>query len=665
MRFEGVSTFDLVETYYGARGTVSGPGLCLGHFLDPGPLMGEDDDGDDGDDEEEESPSPRTTPTPTFPFAAVPRLVYVEVEAIHYDSSKNPPPRNTRTRPPALNAAVAKQQLLDWSIQSLLLPQSSKFIVVTDHHRERCCCDSWQPVLVLHHETTTTGTVLDDVLWLESSDPLAAQSQVPVKCRGYVRIMPEQQHQYPSSLSSQPHKNSQYIQVMVDEATLVRVVDEGQHDGDYDWKMQLTGEAPVAEPTNSNTIGRDVGAPVDGKQQQQQQQQQQQRLLLLSCGCWDDSVVRQLQCRPIGRYLVGTARITSSQTVRASLDAYYDSGMANNNNNHQQYEANRHRPILVVQDETSPMMDVVRLLQATCRTDQCHVVRYGAVRAKYGVYADWGLACTVHCIALACAVRNHSVSIILVDFLGFGGDDHQNHDHHDDDDHRRLQQYFERLVDGLQRQRTIVFPDNPLYGGGISGLLTGSTGGGGVRLAVRMNLIITMSAATNPRRGSSQRRSNSNSMDYITVPRTATVETRLRGLRYVLDKVNVDEQLGDPDQLRCLAENVGWLQGSVLARIRHRVPLTAIQRDTAGGTTSRLSLAAFETILSEFGPVVRNNISAQELRAGGNDLAKQALDDALNPEVELESLGLTAPTGILLYGPPGTGTYIKYAIYVI
>jgi ATP-dependent 26S proteasome regulatory subunit len=32
------------------------------------------------------------------------------------------------------------------------------------------------------------------------------------------------------------------------------------------------------------------------------------------------------------------------------------------------------------------------------------------------------------------------------------------------------------------------------------------------------------------------------------------------------------------------------------------------------------------------------------------------LQDAMNPQVELESLGLTAPTGILLYGPPGTGT---------
>jgi hypothetical protein len=401
---------------------------------------------------------------------------------------------------------------------------------------------------------------------------------------------------------------------VIDATTLVRVVDDNEEDGDGD---------------NDN---------------------------LWYDGWENDEVVRRLRRRrQMGRYLVGTAAVTSSQDVTASLDAYYY--QAQQERTDDKNDDDDHNPMLVMEtDESSPTSDALRLIRtATCpKTDLLHVVRYGTLRALYGVYAaDYGLAASIHATALACAVRNQSVTIVLFDFnINDDDDNNAGHDDNDDDQQRRLRQYLDRLLEGLKRHRTIVYPEHPLYGGGGSG-------DSGVRLAVRMNLVAIVptgrSSAATP---TQQRRRQlfGHDVDYLAVPKLTTVEARRRGLQHILADVVVVEG-GDPALFwRRLAENCPWLTGySILTRIRHRV------HAAVGNTTPhRLSMAALEAILGEFGPVISSQLvdddDESSFRPGGNELARQALEDAMNPQVELESLGLSAPTGILLYGPPGTGT---------
>jgi hypothetical protein len=518
---------------------------------------------------------------PNNSWSMIPRLAYVEVEAVDANQSIG------------LNSAMVKQQLIDWSVQSLLCPEtSSKFIVngaVSDHHQHH---REWKSIRVLN--PNNSNGLQYDILRFESSDPLGSSSHIPVMCRGYV-LHPL----YPAMQQQQ--------QVMVDEATLVRVVEP-----ENDWKLQLTGEAPDATTDSIDDDNNNDG--------------QQQRFF-----CCDESVRMQLKHRTIGRYMVGTAKMTTSQHVRASLNVYF-----HNNNNRRLRGSDHHQhgppnnPILVIQLEHEvPSDDVVPLVKSTCcrSTDQCHVVRWGALRAKYGAYADWGLACAIHSIALSCAVRDRSCTIVLVDVW----------DRIDEDDGSRLRRYLERLIDAMKRHQTILYPDeNPLYGM--------NHGAYGVRLAVRLNLIAI--AAVGPNDRIAKRRSFAKNVDYIRIDRTPAIETRLQGLQYALANTKVDEGLTDPVPLRRLAEAMVWARGAVFDRIRVR--LEAVPEETI------LSLPAFEAILGEFGPVMRC-ISSKQERAGGNDMAKQALYDAMNPELEIESLGLVAPTGILLYGPPGTG----------
>lgn len=376
-------------------------------------------------------------------------------------------------------------------------------------------------------------------LWIQQQDATHNVAYCP--STNPLVSQPIQVKLYGYILSRRYSRQDDSIQVCVNESTLVRILRTDTED----WKAPWMGALHSTIPTTN--VFLDVSLP-----------------------------------HTFGTYWIGTTRHTTRQTARASLDM-------------QQHIDDL--PIVVFVDASSSPHEILHVMM---QQNTVRVLSLGMMRGKYGAYSDWGLASTIHEIAMEWAVRNMSGTIVLVL----------------DSTDARMQQYLEQL----NTIQTIPYPEAPLYG----------MPDGGVRLTVRLRIWAVTSGAMMP-----------HGATIVRVPHTQSMETRLRGLRYALQPAIVEF---DDEYIRWIAGTIAWARGTVFDRIRDRIM-------TVKGT---LTKRTFEAILRDFGSMP--NESTVQQQAGGNDMAKQALQDALYPEIELESLGLSAPTGILLYGPPGTGT---------
>eukprot|EP00977_Amphora_coffeiformis_P007610 scaffold1667_cov173-Amphora_coffeaeformis.AAC.38 len=282
-----------------------------------------------------------------------------------------------------------------------------------------------------------------------------------------------------------------------------------------------------------------------------------------------------------------------------------------------------------------------------------HVIRSGAILAKFGTAADAVLESALHQAVYSAAVENRPVCILLDDLdvlltpgspsFGDAAMPVLN----------STTAYLRVLTRGLQKG---IFPypaKNPLYN---------VCGERGCVFDVRLCLVGIVSCPDNGGRTPTDSNSGKRSiLDYLVAGKyrlpPLTASTRSRALRAALDNEGVSLEADAETVLSRLAASAVWARGSAFRRIAQCVPSSKCSADDLyraiaeiGCTSNSPSTnVSFESSASDdlFGSV------------GGNAEAKLALHEALSLDPErrkiMASFGLSPPTGVLLYGPPGTG----------
>ena len=237
-----------------------------------------------------------------------------------------------------------------------------------------------------------------------------------------------------------------------------------------------------------------------------------------------------------------------------------------------------------------------------------------------------------------------------------------------------MSSYLQTLTVSLQNRNEIPFPTNsPLYN-----LRASATGGGGVVLPVRFALI---GVVTCPDDQWHNRSALSNGGVYRLPSLTAS--TRLSALQWAFDKERVQLPPKIAQRLPFLAASAVWARGPLFRRIARQVRSSLLANRGDSSTASDEVVAAtmpvvesaFALVGQSAGGTVGCNVeflAAEEETitgrgvdelfggsVGGNQEAKMALEEALALDMQrrkfLSSCGLSPPTGILLYGAPGTG----------
>ena len=342
--------------------------------------------------------------------------------------------------------------------------------------------------------------------------------------------------------------------------------------------------------------------------------------------------------------------------------------------------------------------------------------------AKYGIYADIALQSMVHSILYQAAVRQEKVCLIWdhFDTILIHPSQQQQSNHQGDAAMPILHcmtLYIQSLLTSIQHDRWIPFPRNhPLYS-----FNSYSCRGGEMVLPVHF-CWVSIVTCPDPRSGSSIFGSNyhdsdssSSNNNHLTLPGMGlyrlpnlTSETRYRAFHHVFQREGLVLSPELEMKLPTLAAAAIWAHCAILfqqcaQQIRHRIARRHHHyhhnenrtKDTIiEGTESNpiVFLATVDDVQTEFqsmhqhvrgrtngcdvqfvsdddgnnsnDPSAINNDNDETLfhSVGGNQEAKASLHDALcfDPIRRnlLASFGIAPSTGLLLYGPPGTGTYI-------
>jgi SpoVK/Ycf46/Vps4 family AAA+-type ATPase len=325
-----------------------------------------------------------------------------------------------------------------------------------------------------------------------------------------------------------------------------------------------------------------------------------------------------------------------------------------------------------------------------------HILRPGPLLAKYGSHADAALESLLHAIVVSAAAvqtkeeSKNKICIIL--------------DHVDAMVPSRLSgrssagdaaapvfnaiaSHLRALTGSLQRLHEFPFPLlNPLYNHSSSSSSSaggeGGTGGGRV-LSVRLCLIAIV---TCPEDGWRKTGESSTILDTMVGGRyrlpSLSAKTRLAAFSGALKQESLNLQLDDTAMARLpvAAASAAWAKGSAFRRVATK--LREIVKDKSDPETHIVTTQDLERALAwikndsaDFAQVSfqaqedSTSSSSSSLQSvgntslfesvGGNTQAKVSLEDALaldpNKRRMLARFGLSPPTGILLYGPPGCG----------
>jgi hypothetical protein len=321
-------------------------------------------------------------------------------------------------------------------------------------------------------------------------------------------------------------------------------------------------------------------------------------------------------------------------------------------------------------DHGAGKTEVIKAI-ARCRLGRrpvaVHVIRPDAMLARYGIHADTALQCVVHAIAMQAAVRRQAVCIVL-DGLevvlsptkgdGGGGDAAVPVLH-------GMASYIQTLSTSLLHQRELPFPrNNPLYNMNEHEY--------GLSLPVQMMLVAVMTCPDN-RWSRDTGNTLTSCMGMYRLP-NLTSTTRLAAFQWAFQKEGLVLSDAAEKRLPYMAASAVWARGAEFRRMARRIRSQVDKSRSVLPTAESKPglLASVGDVESEFLSLGRQGSSSCSVQfladsnvdnlfdaVGGNEEAKAALTDALALDADrrrlIASFGLKPATGILLYGPPGTG----------
>ena len=331
------------------------------------------------------------------------------------------------------------------------------------------------------------------------------------------------------------------------------------------------------------------------------------------------------------------------------------------------------------------------LVQAIAKSLGCsaiHLVRPGALIAKYGIHADSALESQLHAVLVSAACRNQKVCVILdqLDMMlparlsgrtssGDAAIPILN----------AIASYLRNITDLIQRRREFPFPvKNSLYNP-----INYSDGSGQV-FNVEICLIGVLTCPDDGWR--SQKKNNGGGLngysifdsiigDRYRIP-VRTAECILAAFHAAFSREGVILDAFAKAQLALIVRSAPWARGAVFRRVAEQIKRILIDRSrddidnivTTSEATFQDLKRAFALVNSDLSLSMKaensteSSISLEGRKSkpsssfesiGGNENAKITLEDALalDPDKReiLSRFGLSPPTGVLLYGPPGCG----------
>lgn len=303
-----------------------------------------------------------------------------------------------------------------------------------------------------------------------------------------------------------------------------------------------------------------------------------------------------------------------------------------------------------------------------------HVIQPGPLLAKYGVHADTALQCTIHAIAMEAAVRRQTVCIVLDSLDAMLPATHSSNTAGDAANPilHGIASYLQTLTTSLQQQRELPFPrNNPLYN------LNGTNG---AILPVRLCLVAVVTCPDDGRKLAGGDAVTA-AMGIYRLP-NLTSAARLSAFLWAFSEERIAPSPDLQQKLPFLAAAAVWSRGAVFYRIARQIRARVDSRhgsvtcsQSSKKVTVVVSLEDAEYAFNGDEKSYRSGCDVQFLAdrnnmnesifgvVGGNHEAKAALEDALALDPArrnlLASFGLSPATGILLYGPPGTGAYSR------
>jgi hypothetical protein len=318
-----------------------------------------------------------------------------------------------------------------------------------------------------------------------------------------------------------------------------------------------------------------------------------------------------------------------------------------------------------------------------------HVVRPGALLAKYGIRADAALESQLHAIIVSTACRNQSICIIL-DQLDTMMPPRLSGRSSSGDSAlpvlNSMASYLRKITTSLQRNREWPFPTkNPLYNP------TACSSSGNAVFTVNVCLVGIVTCPDDGWRSSQKSKngsigdSGSTILDCMVGDRyripLLTAKTVLSAFHAAFTKEGIILEASARTRLSVIVASAAWAKGSVfrsVARQLKQILIMSSKWDDSTMSTAFLQDLEKAIALTKINVTNSAQVNIQTeteietslkesedkspvhfVSIGGNEQAKVSLEDALafDPAKRdmLSRFGLSPPTGVLLYGPPGTG----------
>eukprot|EP00532_Pseudo-nitzschia_australis_P005912 CAMPEP_0168163188 /NCGR_PEP_ID=MMETSP0139_2-20121125/237_1 /TAXON_ID=44445 /ORGANISM="Pseudo-nitzschia australis, Strain 10249 10 AB" /LENGTH=850 /DNA_ID=CAMNT_0008080055 /DNA_START=62 /DNA_END=2614 /DNA_ORIENTATION=+ len=330
------------------------------------------------------------------------------------------------------------------------------------------------------------------------------------------------------------------------------------------------------------------------------------------------------------------------------------------------------------------------LVQALAKRLGCpsvHVIRPGALLAKYGIRADAALESQIHSILMSAACRDQKVCIILDQLDTMLPSRLSGRSSAGDAAlpvFNAIASYLRKITASMQRKQELPFPmKNSLYNPS-----NGSSG------QVVTGKLLLVGIVTCPDDGwKSYQKNNSGSTDQgstildcmvsdrYRIP-LLTTKTILSAFDAAFAREGITLEASAIGRLAQMAGTAPWMRGSVFRRVAKQLKWILMNNSRYDKNSSEeRDEATVQDFVKAIALVKRNVIDSAQIEnspeaeefpsekeddlpshfasIGGNVQAKVSLEDALafdrGKREMLSKFGLSPPTGVLLYGPPGCG----------
>lgn len=317
------------------------------------------------------------------------------------------------------------------------------------------------------------------------------------------------------------------------------------------------------------------------------------------------------------------------------------------------------------------------LVQAVAQKIGCsriHLIRSGPLLAQYGIYADAALESILHGIVVSAAMQSQPVCIILDHLDTMMPPQASGRSAAGDAAMpvlNAIASYLRMITISMEQTQEFPFPvKNSMYNLG---------GSGGRVLSARLCLVGIVTCPDDGWRSvmamgnSGLATTGTTILDSMQGGRyrlpSLSATTRWRAFSGAFQRTNLVLDESARKRLPILAASTGWAKGRAFERVAtvlssERHPIDEATRPVSMKELER-AFSTVQAVYSDFGDVSfqsapqEGNNGDLFASVGGNLQAKESLEDALALEPEkrqmLARFGMSMPTGILLYGPPGCG----------